>query len=104
VTLYAGMGVSAGLAGADLLGAMLGRFADVPRALTEWERQLRPYLAYYQQMGVQMQAIFTPNRKQITVRRAMTRGMAIPVVSNVLKFMRAHNKSGRMKEIDFARA
>jgi 2-polyprenyl-6-methoxyphenol hydroxylase-like FAD-dependent oxidoreductase len=37
VTLYAGMGVSAGLAGADLLGTMLGRHGNIERALTEWE-------------------------------------------------------------------
>ncbi|MFI9387839.1 FAD-dependent monooxygenase [Kutzneria sp. NPDC052558] len=104
VTLYAGMGVSAGLAGADLLGTMLGRFDDVPRALAEWERRLRPYVHYYQQMGVQMQAIFTPNRKQISVRRVMAKGMTMPLVSSLLKFVRTHNKSGRMKEIDYARA
>jgi 2-polyprenyl-6-methoxyphenol hydroxylase-like FAD-dependent oxidoreductase len=104
VTLYAGMGVSAGLAGADLLGAMLGRHGNVEHALTEWERRLRPYLSYYQQLGVQQTAVFTPNRKQITLRRAMMRGMAMPVTSNLLKFMRTHNKSGRMKEIDIARA
>lgn len=104
VTLYAGMGVSAGLAGADLLGTMLGRFPDVPQALTEWERRLRPYLNYYQELGVQQQAVFTPNRKQITLRRVMMRGAAMPVTSNLLKFMRTHNKSGRMKEIDIARA
>ena len=104
VTLYAGMGVSAGLAGADLLGAMIGRFGDVPQALTEWERRLRPYLDYYQRLGVQQTAVFTPNRKQITMRRVMMRGMAMPVTSSLLKFMRTHNKSGRMKEIDIARA
>ena len=104
VTLYAGMGVSAGLAGADLLGTMLGRFDDVPQALTEWERRLRPYLNYYQQLGVQQTAVFTPNRKQITLRRVMMRGATMPVTSNLLKFMRTHNKSGRMKEIDIARA
>ncbi|MFC0547373.1 FAD-dependent monooxygenase [Kutzneria chonburiensis] len=104
VTLYAGMGVSAGLAGADLLGSMLGRHENVDRALTEWERRLRPYLNYYQQLGVQQTAIFTPNRKQITVRRAMMRGMRMPVTSTLLRIMRTHNKSGRMKEFDIARA
>ncbi|MFC7585187.1 FAD-dependent monooxygenase [Nonomuraea antimicrobica] len=74
VTLYAGMGVSAGLAGADLLGTMLGRHGNVERALTEWERRLRPYLDYYQRMGVRQSAIFTPNRKQIRMRRVMMRG------------------------------
>jgi 2-polyprenyl-6-methoxyphenol hydroxylase-like FAD-dependent oxidoreductase len=104
VTLYAGMGVSAGLAGADLLGSMLSRHADVGKALSEWERRLRPYLAYYQQLGVQQTAVFTPNRKQISLRRVMMRGMAMPVTSTLLRFMRTHNKSGRMKEFDIARA
>ncbi|EWM13999.1 FAD-dependent monooxygenase [Kutzneria sp. 744] len=104
VTLYAGMGVSAGLAGADLLGSMLRRHCDVERALTEWERRLRPYLSYYQQLGVQQTAVFTPNRKQIGVRRVMMKGMSMPVTSSVLRFMRTHNKSGRMKEFDIARA
>jgi 2-polyprenyl-6-methoxyphenol hydroxylase-like FAD-dependent oxidoreductase len=104
VTLYAGMGVSAGLAGADLLGSMLGRHENVDKALTEWERRLWPYLNYYQQLGVEQTAIFTPNRKQITVRRAMMRGMRMPVTSTLLRFMRTHNKSGRMKDFDIARA
>ncbi len=103
VTLYAGMGVSAGLAGADLLGTMIGRYDDVGRALSEWEGQLRPHMGYYQQLGIQQTAIFTPNRKQITVRRLMTRGMTMPVASQVLKFVRTHNKSGRMKDLDIAR-
>lgn len=48
-TLYSGMGVSAGLAGADLLGRLLGQYADdVEHALTEWESTLRPSVEYYQ--------------------------------------------------------
>jgi hypothetical protein len=39
VTLYAGMGVSSGLAGADLLGTMVERHPDdLDTALTGWER------------------------------------------------------------------
>ncbi|HEX6356445.1 hypothetical protein [Actinophytocola sp.] len=37
VTLYGGMGVSTGMAGADLLGTMLARRPeDVPKALAAW--------------------------------------------------------------------
>ncbi|TDD46235.1 FAD-dependent oxidoreductase [Kribbella antibiotica] len=103
VTLYAGMGVSAGLAGADLLGTMLGRYGDIGRALTEWENQLRPHMGYYQQLGHEQTAVFTPNRKQITVRRLMMRATTMPVASQVLKFIRTHNRSARMKDLDIAR-
>ncbi|NOL39862.1 FAD-dependent oxidoreductase [Kribbella sandramycini] len=104
VTLYAGMGASAGLAGADLLGTMIGRYGDVVQALTEWDRQLRPHMGYYQQLGFEQTAIFTPNRKQINLRRILMRAMAMPVSSQVLKFVRTHNRSGRMKDLDIARA
>jgi 2-polyprenyl-6-methoxyphenol hydroxylase-like FAD-dependent oxidoreductase len=103
VTLFAGMGVSAGLAGADLLGTMLDRYGDVQQALTEWDRQLRPHMGYYQQLGFQQTAFFTPNSKQISMRRLMMRAMAMPVASQVLRFVRTHNKSGRMKDLDIAR-
>ncbi|MEU8916433.1 hypothetical protein [Streptomyces nigrescens] len=54
VTLYAGMGASAGLAGADLLGTMLDSHPDnVGRALAKWENALRPYVEHYQHNGAQ---------------------------------------------------
>ncbi|MFF1817947.1 FAD-dependent monooxygenase [Kribbella sp. NPDC058245] len=104
VTLFAGMGVSAGLAGADLLGTMLSRYGDVQQALTEWDRQLRPHMGYYQQLGFQQTAFFTPNSKQISMRRLMMRAMTMPVASQVLRFVRTHNKSGRRKDLDIAAA
>jgi 2-polyprenyl-6-methoxyphenol hydroxylase-like FAD-dependent oxidoreductase len=104
VTLYAGMGVSAGLAGADLLGTMLGRYSDIEHALTEWQSQLRPFITYYQQLGLHQTDHFTPDRRHITLRRAMMKGMTKPVTAQVLRFMMSHNKSGRMKEADIARA
>ncbi len=73
VTLYAGMGVSAGFAGADLLGTMLERHPDdIEAALGEWERVLRPYLEHYQDKAIDQRRIFVmDNRFQIMVRRAL---------------------------------
>ncbi|MFD4642788.1 FAD-dependent monooxygenase [Lentzea sp. NPDC058436] len=73
VTLYAGMGVSSGLAGADLLGAALERHPDdVETALDEWERGLRPYVEHYQDGAPDDRRIFVPdNRVQILLRRVL---------------------------------
>ncbi|WP_206793736.1 FAD-dependent monooxygenase [Amycolatopsis sp. MtRt-6] len=74
VTLYAGMGVSSGLTGADLLGAMLERHADVETALTEWERTLRPYIQHCQDGAFSDRKIFmADNRPEILFRRALPR-------------------------------
>jgi 2-polyprenyl-6-methoxyphenol hydroxylase-like FAD-dependent oxidoreductase len=73
VTLYAGMGVSAGLVGADLLGSMLERHPDdLEAALTKWERGLRPYISHYQDAAPDERKIFVmDNRRQILMRRAL---------------------------------
>jgi 2-polyprenyl-6-methoxyphenol hydroxylase-like FAD-dependent oxidoreductase len=73
VTLYAGMGVSAGLAGSELLGTMIERHPhDVEAALTEWERGLRPYLTHYQETAFDQRKIFVvDNRLQVLLRRLM---------------------------------
>ncbi|MEV7044748.1 FAD-dependent monooxygenase [Amycolatopsis sp. NPDC051061] len=48
VTFYVGMGVSLGLAGADLLGVMLDRHpGDIGSALAAWEQALRPQVDHY---------------------------------------------------------
>lgn len=74
VTLYAGMGVSAGLIGADLLGELLERnSSDVSGALADWERGLRPYIGEYQAVGLQQRQFFVPDApNQIRLRRAMS--------------------------------
>jgi 2-polyprenyl-6-methoxyphenol hydroxylase-like FAD-dependent oxidoreductase len=70
-TLYSGMGASAAIAGAELLGAVLTRTgpdarlaADTPaeleRALDAWEARMRPYVDYYQHVGVRSREVFTP--------------------------------------------
>ncbi|WP_410612483.1 FAD-dependent monooxygenase [Amycolatopsis sp. lyj-109] len=74
VTLYAGMGVSSGLTGADLLGTMLERHDDLETALTEWERALRPYVDHYQDGAFADRKIFmADNRPEILFRRALPR-------------------------------
>ncbi|MEV6238193.1 FAD-dependent monooxygenase [Lentzea sp. NPDC051838] len=89
VTLYAGMGVSAGLSGADLLGTMLSRH-DIPRALAEWERRMRPAISHYQERGHVMRKLFNPHdRREIALRRFFVDGTRLPVVGPVLQRRRA---------------
>ncbi|WP_153034129.1 FAD-dependent monooxygenase [Amycolatopsis sp. YIM 10] len=73
VTLYAGMGVSSGLAGAELLGTMLERHPDdVTGALRAWERALRPYVDHYQDGAFDDRRIFVmDNQLQLLLRRTM---------------------------------
>jgi 2-polyprenyl-6-methoxyphenol hydroxylase-like FAD-dependent oxidoreductase len=72
VTLYAGMGVSSGLTGADMLGTMLERHDGVETALTEWERALRPYIDAYQDGAFDDRKIFmADSRLEILMRRAL---------------------------------
>jgi len=106
VTLYAGMGVSAGLAGADLLGTMLERHpGDLERALTEWETRLRPSLEYYQSLGHEQRAFFTPtSRWQIALRKLLVRFNSLPPARRVLQFLQGDDTATRMKEMDIAAA
>lgn len=73
VTLYAGMGVSSGLMGADLLGEMLERHPHDPAtALDSWEKGLRPYLTRYQNAAPSERRIFVmDSRWQILQRRLL---------------------------------
>ena len=85
VTLYAGMGVSSGIAGAELLGTVLARHpGDIDAALAEWETRLRPYLEGFQQIGRQNRAFFVPADKTENRRR------------NVLMWMRRHGLAARI--------
>ncbi|MEU8632573.1 FAD-dependent monooxygenase [Amycolatopsis sp. NPDC048633] len=87
VTLYAGMGVSAGLCGADLLGTMLERHpVDVERALTEWETQLRPSIKAWQECAGPMRILFNPDgRREVLKRRLTARGRTYPIIGPVIR-------------------
>ncbi|MGW4128213.1 FAD-dependent monooxygenase [Amycolatopsis japonica] len=73
VTLYAGMGVSSGLVGAELLGTLLERHpADVGSALNAWEQALRPYIDHYLDGAAADRKVFVVNnRLEILFRRMM---------------------------------
>jgi 2-polyprenyl-6-methoxyphenol hydroxylase-like FAD-dependent oxidoreductase len=105
VTLYAGMGVSAGLAGADLLGSMLARHpGGVQSALAEWERTLRPHIAVFQRLGVKQRGFFIPaNRFQIAMRKVMKYGMEKPLTAPLLRRLQENSKDGKLKDTDIAR-
>ncbi|MFE9747193.1 FAD-dependent monooxygenase [Saccharothrix saharensis] len=103
VSLYGSMGVSAGLAGADLLGTVLRRHPDdVRRALGEWETQLRPHINAYQKAGVDGRLFFTPdNHAQIALRPIIARGLRLPVLGDALRLLRG--KLDRERDLDIAR-
>ncbi|MCF6470990.1 FAD-dependent oxidoreductase [Nonomuraea sp. MG754425] len=102
VTLYAGMGVSAGLAGADLLGTMLARHPrDVPGALERWERRLRPAIDDLQDNGMRMRSLFIPiSRVELLWRRALMRLLKLPVISWL--FVPWQRRLASLRERDFA--
>ncbi|MGW6500617.1 FAD-dependent monooxygenase [Nonomuraea angiospora] len=104
VTLYAGMGASSGMAGADLLGTMLARHpGSVTRALAGWERQLRPSIGYLQGNGMQMRSLFVPaTRFEVARRKVMVRMSKLPVTSPLFLRWRTKGKAARMKNTDFS--
>ncbi|MFI6597604.1 FAD-dependent monooxygenase [Nonomuraea sp. NPDC050536] len=104
VTLYAGMGASSGMAGADLLGTMLARHPrNVTQALTEWEQRLRPSIDYLQGNGMQMRSLFVPaSRFELARRKVMVRMSKMPVTSPLFLRWRTKGKAARMKDMDFS--
>jgi 2-polyprenyl-6-methoxyphenol hydroxylase-like FAD-dependent oxidoreductase len=61
VTLFAGYGSSLAVGGAELLGTALQRHPDdVPAALAEWERELRPEAEQKQKLGRRVKGIYAP--------------------------------------------
>jgi 2-polyprenyl-6-methoxyphenol hydroxylase-like FAD-dependent oxidoreductase len=102
VTLWAGMGVSAALAGADLLASMLQRH-PLATALVEWEQKLRPYIDYYQRNAFQQRAFFLPaNRWEMTLRKVLIRGHKVPLAGRILRRRQTMGKASRMKDADIA--
>ncbi|MBB5913122.1 2-polyprenyl-6-methoxyphenol hydroxylase-like FAD-dependent oxidoreductase [Nocardia transvalensis] len=105
VSLYSGMGASAGLTGAQLLGTMLRRHpGDPARACAEWDRALRPAIEYYQRLGRDMCTFFTPaNRRQIRVFRILGRLQRDRRTGPAIQRIVQSTKASRMKERDLAR-
>ncbi|MEU1726198.1 FAD-dependent monooxygenase [Nonomuraea sp. NPDC005692] len=104
VTLYAGMGASSGMAGADLLGTMLDRHPrGVTEALTRWERQLRPTISYLQDNGMQMRSLFVPaTRFELTWRKVMVRMSKMPLTAPLFLRWQLKGKAARIKDTDFS--
>lgn len=99
-TLYSGMGASSGLAGADLLGTLLERHGhDVPAALADWERRLRPFMAVHLERGRANRAFFTPEtRRELAVPRVLQRVRRVPVLGPLLGNLQAR----RMAQLNVA--
>jgi len=99
-TLYSGMGASAGLAGADLLGTMLEcHRGDIGAALSEWEGRLRPFITECQQAGVQRRLFFTPGtRMQIAIRPLLARAVQLPLLGPVLNRMAARQRNRQQSD------
>ncbi|HEY0617225.1 MAG TPA: FAD-dependent monooxygenase [Kribbella sp.] len=104
MTLLAGMGVSTGLAGAELLGTLLQQHPDdLDHVLNTWEARLRPFLDYYQDVGRRRQGMLTPaNQWQVKVNRTLSLGAGLPLVSPLLKRLVAAGKGTRMRSADIA--
>ncbi|WP_394942148.1 FAD-dependent monooxygenase [Psychromicrobium sp. YIM B11713] len=61
-TLYAGLGASSALAGADLLGKMLELHPeDLAEALADWERTMRPHVDKFQECCFILRPFFIVN-------------------------------------------
>lgn len=105
-TLYSGMGASSGLAGADLLGAMVTRYPDdIERALTEWESTIRDYIDAYQQAGLSMRSYFVPNNEEERVRRARFLRLAVnPIFGPLLRMNSRLKERARIKNVDIVPA
>lgn len=104
VTLYSGMGASSAMAGADLLGTMLARHPhDVPTALAQWNRTLRPTIDFLQRNAVQMLGLFVPpTARRLALRRVVTRLNQLPLVGRLMTTLRTRNPSFSLMETDFA--
>jgi 2-polyprenyl-6-methoxyphenol hydroxylase-like FAD-dependent oxidoreductase len=106
LTLYSGMGVSAALAGADLLGTMLERHPrDLAGALRAWEDQLRPFIRYHVGAGINQRRFFTPaDRKEFLIQSVIMRLIRVPVVGKRFARVLMSGKDAGMKGWDIAAA
>lgn len=103
-TMYSGLGVSSALAGPDLLGTMVQRYAnDLNTALAEWERSLRPFIDAYQSYGLRQRFFFTPeNRTELLLRRVVAWLVHTPFTRALLTSLTRGSKVARLKDQDIA--
>lgn len=104
MTLYASMGASAALAGAELLGDLLELHPGDPgAALPAWESALRPWLTELQRAGYTQRVLFVQEtRRQILLRRAVTRLRSYPEGRDLIG--RLGFAAGTSKDLDVVRA
>ncbi|WPO69167.1 FAD-dependent monooxygenase [Streptomyces sp. KN37] len=105
MTLYSGMGVSAGIAGGELLGTMLQRHrGDVSGALRAWEERMRPFVRAQQDSAlVTGRRMFTPlDRKELIMRAGVSRLMRAPGLGKTICRKLLDSKDMRAKNADVA--
>jgi 2-polyprenyl-6-methoxyphenol hydroxylase-like FAD-dependent oxidoreductase len=86
VSLFAGYGASLAVGGAELLGTLLDQDPDLPRALREWEAELRPEVAKKQRQGRRARRLFVaPNRTVHELRLLTFRLLSSRVVRAMLR-------------------
>lgn len=70
MTLYSGMGVSGGLYGADTFGQMIAKYQDLDKAITEWEKIMRPFVRKNQFLAsIRQNIAVPPNEFALNARR-----------------------------------
>ncbi|MEU6711682.1 FAD-dependent monooxygenase [Nonomuraea sp. NPDC046802] len=106
VTLYAGMGATSGIAGAELLGIMLRRHSgDLDTALTAWEQKLRPLIDVFQKTGVTNRIVFTATTRAERVRRTLMMRLRRTLFGSArLSRLLARSKQMRLRNEDMAAA
>ncbi|GAB3249934.1 FAD-dependent monooxygenase [Kineosporia babensis] len=104
LTLYSGMGASAALAGAELLGTMLERNAHDPaRALPAWEARMRPFIQEHQDAVEHERIKFTPkNRREVVLRSLMVRLLSSPRLRPLAQLATGREKGVAAKDRDVA--
>ncbi|WP_433262282.1 FAD-dependent oxidoreductase [Micromonospora vinacea] len=87
VTLFAGHGAALALAGADHLGAALGRHTDdLPAALAGWETGLRPEVGKRQALARRGMAQYAPpSRFHVWMSDLTIRAITLPGISGLVR-------------------
>jgi 2-polyprenyl-6-methoxyphenol hydroxylase-like FAD-dependent oxidoreductase len=86
VSLLAGYGSSLAVGGGELLGTVLDEHHDIPTALREWERRLRPLVLSKQRYGRRSRELFiSTSRFSLALRSAMIRLTVHPVTTTLVR-------------------